>query len=67
MEYSNNVLYIDIEKLQHKYTRDNKTSNKIRLHIGKIGETQFEKTIESIKHIPEDEQEILRKYIKSIF
>lgn len=67
MTYDNNILYVDIDNLQHQMILNNNLSSKIRLYLGKIGEEEFEITVESIKLLPEEQQLIIRKYIKNIF
>ncbi len=67
MTYENNTLYVDVDNMQHKYNYHNNTSSRIRLYIGTLGDTEFERTIESIKHLPDEKQQEVREYIKSIF
>ena len=67
MIYEDNILYVDPDLLQYRLRIYNKTSNKIRLLLGKLGVDDFEVTIETIKLLPEVQQQIVRNYIKSLF
>ena len=64
MIYEDNSLYVDIRQFKHKLNSPNK---RIRLYLGVYRAEEFERTVESIKLLPEDEQERVRNYIKSIF
>ena len=66
MTYEDNILYVDVATLEHKMSLYNNTP-KIRLYLGRIREDEFEVTVDTIKHLPEDEQLRLRVFIKSIF
>lgn len=67
MQYENNIIYLDVDTINHKYIPYNKRSSRIPLYLGIMGETEFEKTINTIKDLPEDKQADIRNYIKSIF
>lgn len=63
-----NVLYVDIYKLEHRMNLNNNKSSKIRLYLGKLKEDdEFDRTVESIKLMPDFEQTKVRNYIRSIF
>ena len=65
MTYKDNTLYLDITKLVHKMTNHKK---KVRLLLGEFLENDdFRITVETIKHLPEEKQKMVRDYIKSIF
>lgn len=67
MQYENNIIYVDVDTIYHKYTPYNNHSSRIRLYLGKLGETEFERTIDTIKDLPEDKQLSIRSYLKSVF
>lgn len=67
MTYQDNILYVDIEKFEYKMTIYNKTSNRIRLYLGKIHPDEFEVTVDTIKNLTEEEQTPIRNYVRSIF
>lgn len=67
MTYDNNTLYVDIDKLQHKLTLHNNHSPRIKLYLGSIGDTEFEQQVETIKDLPDEIQNKVRGYIRSIF
>lgn len=56
MTYEDNILYVDIEKFEHKLTIYNKTSKKIRLYLGIIHPEEFEVVVDTIKHLPDEQQ-----------
>ena len=66
MIYEDNILYVDLENLTHKMTIYNKTSNKIRLFLGRIMPDDFEVTVESIKLLPDEQQTNVRNYIRNM-
>jgi hypothetical protein len=65
--YEDDILYVDIEKFQYKFNLNANTSKRIRLYLGKIGEEEFEQTVDTIKHLPDELQTQVRNYIRSIF
>jgi hypothetical protein len=67
MTYEDNILYVDVATLEHKMTLYNNTSPRIRLYLGRIREEEFEVTVDTIKHLPDDEQSRLRNFIRFIF
>ncbi len=67
MTYEDNILYVDIEKLDHHMILYNNTSPRIRLFLGILREDEFEVTVESIKLLPDEQQLPIRNYIKTIF
>lgn len=65
MIYKDNTLYLDIVKLEHKMSNHKK---KIRLLLGEfLDNDDFRTTVETIKHMSDEEQKRIRSYIKSIF
>ena len=67
MEYKDNNLYVDIENFQHKMKLYNNKNPRIRLHLGKIHPEEFEVTVETIKLLPEEQEQQVRNYVRSIF
>lgn len=67
MEYKDNTLYVDIDNFQHKMTLYNNINPRIRLYLGKIHPEEFEVTVESIKYLPEEQEQQVRNYVRSIF
>lgn len=67
MQYENNIIYLDVDTIYHRYTPFNSKSKTIRLYLGKLGEIEFERTVDTIKDLPEEEQITIRSYIKSVF
>lgn len=67
MQYEKNIIYVDVNTIYHRYNPYNNKSSRIRLYLGTLGETEFERTVETIKDLPEDKQTTIRNYLKSIF
>lgn len=67
MIYQENILYVDIEKFEHRLTINNKKSKTLRVLWGYINPNEFENTLETIKYAPEEDQIKLRDYVRSIF
>lgn len=60
MEYENNILYIDLEKMDHHMILANNKSPRIRMYLGKLEEDHFERTTETILELPQEQQTEIR-------
>ena len=67
MEYEKNILYIDVEKLEHRLILSTNHQKRIRLYLGETYTSDFNRTINSIVDLPIEKDVQIRSYIKSIF
>lgn len=67
MIYQDDILYVDVDKLDYRLMLTIDHPKKIRVLLGTIHPTEFENTIETILYLPSETQETVRQYIKSIF
>lgn len=67
MEYKENILYVDIELLEHKMDLTKRHPRNLNIFFGRIHDTHFEREVETIIEFPEGIQSVLRDYVREIF
>ena len=59
-----NSILLDITTLEHKV--HNRTKGKLRLYLGEFINGEFVTTVDTIKHLNEEEQSKIKEHIMSI-
>jgi hypothetical protein len=68
VNYEDNILYVDYVNMKHRMILYNNRSKRIRLILGQIiDEQNFDITVDTIKHLPEDINLKVKEYIRTIF